>query len=200
MKKIINTILLAGFLVNATAFANAPAGLQISSAINAIITNTANSQLIHQTAPKSALDWEKLDLNNAELIQFQQGGDLSVLNRINNIPAQQIFGTIVQDDSLYLINSSGILFPEGSVVLGCTAGLSASTSNGLTIGCTGDLSLKGGFIQGNSPLVSAVPEPSTYLMMLLGLVGVICLGHIKRIFLHINVQQLYAATTFYSPK
>jgi filamentous hemagglutinin family protein len=200
MKKIINTILLAGFLVNATAFANAPAGLQISSAINAIITNTANSQLIHQTAPKSALDWEKLDLNNAELIQFQQGGDLSVLNRINNIPAQQIFGTIVQDDSLYLINSSGILLPEGSVVLGCTAGLSASTSNGLTIGCTGDLSLKGGFIQGNSPLVSAVPEPSTYLMMLLGLVGVICLGHIKRIFLHINVQQLYAATTFYSPK
>jgi filamentous hemagglutinin family protein len=200
MKKIINTILLAGFLVNATAFANAPAGLQISSAINAIITNTANSQLINQTAPKSALDWEKLDLNNAELIQFQQGGDLSVLNRINNIPAQQIFGTIVQDDSLYLINSSGILFPEGSVVLGCTAGLSASTSNGLTIGCTGDLSLKGGFIQGNSPLVSAVPEPSTYLMMLLGLVGVICLGHIKRIFLHINVQQLYAATTFYSPK
>lgn len=200
MKKIINTILLAGFLVNATAFANAPAGLQISSAINAIITNTANSQLIHQTAPKSALDWEKLDLNNAELIQFQQGGDLSVLNRINNIPAQQIFGTIVQDDSLYLINSSGILLPEGSVVLGCTSVLSASTSNGLTIGCTGDHLLKGGFIEGNSPLVSAVPEPSTYLMMLLGLVGIICLAHIKRIFLHINVQQLSAATTFYSLK
>ncbi|MGJ8619153.1 MAG: PEP-CTERM sorting domain-containing protein [Methylophilaceae bacterium] len=150
MKKIINTILLAGFLVNATAFANAPAGLNVNSAASARINAKANDLVIRQTEPKQILDWKMFDSNNAELIKFHQAGDWSTINRINNIPAQMLGNG--QDGSLYLINPNGILFPEGNAVVGCTSGFSVSTSNGLTIGCQGDLSVLGGIVQNNKKI------------------------------------------------
>lgn len=155
MKKIINTILLAGLLTNATAFANAPAGFQLNSAVGAEITISSTSDaVIRQTEPKQILDWQTFNLNSGELVKFNQVGnrDWSTLNRINSTSTNSIFGEIKQDSSLYLMNANGISFPDGSPVVGCTAGLSVSASNGLTIGCQGDLSVLGGIIQDNKKI------------------------------------------------
>jgi filamentous hemagglutinin len=99
------------------ALADAPAGLDLTSATNAVIANTtANSMTIQQTADKAILDWRQLNLNAGELLKFNQQRTWSALNRINDIAPSKIFGTIKADGNLYLINPNGIIFGNGSQI------------------------------------------------------------------------------------
>lgn len=99
------------------ALADAPAGLDLTSATNAVIANTtANSMTIQQTADKAILDWRQLNLNAGELLKFNQQRSWSALNRINDIAPSRILGSIKADGTLYLINPNGIIFGSGSQI------------------------------------------------------------------------------------
>jgi filamentous hemagglutinin len=99
------------------ALADAPVGLDLTSATNAVIANTtATSMTIQQTAPKAILDWRQLNLNAGELLKFNQQRTWSALNRINDTAPSQILGTIKADGNLYLINPNGIVFGNGSQI------------------------------------------------------------------------------------
>jgi filamentous hemagglutinin len=92
-----------------------PAGLVPGTQawVNASITGaTSNSLTITQSAPKAILDWQKLNLNVGELLQFNQQGQRtwSALNRIHDLNPSILNGSVQADGNVYFINTNGIIF------------------------------------------------------------------------------------------
>lgn len=115
-----------------------------------------------QSNPNTVSNWEKLNIGNSAIINLNQ-------EQPSKITLDRVFGTN-QTLSGALTLSSG-----GSISLGNTNGLMLPPNNTLStpggsivIGSGGLITTGGGPY--NPPIaVSAVPEPSTYFMVLLGL-------------------------------
>ena len=106
---------LIGNLIYAGSVWADPAGLipGTQAWLNASITGaTSNSMTITQTAPKAILDWQKLNLNANELLQFNQQGNRtwSALNRIHDLNPSLLNGSVQADGNVYFINTNGIIF------------------------------------------------------------------------------------------
>jgi filamentous hemagglutinin family protein len=125
--------------------------------------------ITNQNSRNSILTWSEFNLSQGDVTSFDQGkGSKAVLNRV--IGTNEILtGNLSLGDggSIYLVNPNGTIYSEGNntPVVGGT----------LTIGAgSGELVTMGAVINEPAFSVAAVPEPSTYAMMLLGL-GLIAL-------------------------
>jgi filamentous hemagglutinin family protein len=116
-------VLIAGCFACGPAFAN-PSGAQVVSG-HAAISSSGNVLNI-TNSPGAIINWNTFSINPGELTQFlQQNSGSSVLNRIVGQNPSQIFGTLLSNGKVYLINPNGILFgPNAQVNVG---GLVAST-------------------------------------------------------------------------
>ncbi len=97
----------------------APKDLDVKSMTGAAIANTTmHSMTIRQNLPKAIIEWNKLNLNQGELLRFDQQGNRSwsVLNRIHDIRPSLINGNIKADGNVYLINQNGIIFGNGAQI------------------------------------------------------------------------------------
>ena len=103
-----------------------------------IIANVANGQAtaaiagnamnIRQITDKATIDWKSFNIDHGYSVNFQQPNSSSVaLNRIHDANATQILGALNANGQVYLVNTNGILFGNGSVV--DTNGLVASALN-----------------------------------------------------------------------
>ena len=103
-----------------------------------IIANAANGQAtaaiagnamnIRQITDKATIDWKSFNIDHGYSVNFQQPNSSSVaLNRIHDANATQILGALNANGQVYLVNTNGILFGNGSVV--DTNGLVASALN-----------------------------------------------------------------------
>lgn len=106
------------------ALAAQPAGLvphatQIwsNAAIDAA-RSSANQMTIQQTAPKAILNWQQLNLNKGQTLNFDQQGNRSwaALNRIYDANPSLISGNVNAPGHIYFVNSNGIIFGNGAQI------------------------------------------------------------------------------------
>lgn len=123
-RRALAALLSAASLHVASAAADQPAGLiphatklWSNAAIDAARTS-ASQMTIRQTAAKAILNWQQLNLNRGETLNFDQGGNRTwaALNRIYDANPSVISGNVNADGHIYFINQNGIIFGNGAQI------------------------------------------------------------------------------------
>jgi len=72
---------------------------------------------VKDVAEKTIINWDSFDIGSNALTQFHQlGTDPVVLNRITSGDATGIFGTLLANGSVFIINPAGVVFGDNSHV------------------------------------------------------------------------------------
>ena len=92
---------------------------------------SVNSLDVNQQTEKVVIDWRSFNIDPNETTRFIQPGSSSVaLNRINDVNPTTIFGNLISNGNVILVNGNGILFGQGSSVdVGGMVATSANISN-----------------------------------------------------------------------
>jgi filamentous hemagglutinin family protein len=115
--------LMLGVVLNVTAN---PTGMTVQSGSAAAVAN--GSQLTITTSQKAFLNWQSFNIGSGETTIFNQPSVSSVVvNRINNVSPSQIYGSLLANGVVVLLNSSGFYFGPDSFIK--TGGLVVSTAN-----------------------------------------------------------------------
>ncbi|OIP12580.1 MAG: hypothetical protein AUK53_07400, partial [Betaproteobacteria bacterium CG2_30_59_46] len=89
---------------------------------------TVGSTLSVTNTPGAIINWQQFNIGQGEITQFiQQSAQSTVLNRVLGQDPSQILGTLQSNGRVFLVNPSGVLFGQGSVIN--VNGLAASTLN-----------------------------------------------------------------------
>jgi filamentous hemagglutinin family protein len=108
-------------------FAN-PAGVISSQGVGSIQGLGTSQVTIQQIAPKGIINWNSFNIAPGEVTRFiQPSSQAIILNRIHDASPSQIFGSLLANGSVILLNSNGILFGKGAQVN--VNGLVASSLN-----------------------------------------------------------------------
>lgn len=106
--------LAAMMLVGSPAYA-APQGGEVTAGSGDIQTPDANTTVVNQQSSTMSINWESLNLNNNELLQFRQPGQDSIsLNHILDQNPTQIHGQIEANGQVFLMNPNGLIFGESA--------------------------------------------------------------------------------------
>ncbi|HZX31398.1 MAG TPA: filamentous hemagglutinin N-terminal domain-containing protein, partial [Rhodocyclaceae bacterium] len=101
-----------------------PVGPQVVSG-NATVTQNG-SQLTVTNSNNAILNWQKFNISPNEIVRFQQSSSTSaVLNRVVGTDPSQIYGQLLSNGRVWLINPAGIMVGPGGRI--DTAGFVAST-------------------------------------------------------------------------
>ncbi|TWH76544.1 filamentous hemagglutinin family protein [Azomonas agilis] len=93
---------------------------------SAVINQSGSVTTIEQSTAKAVINWQSFGVAPAESVQFKQPNASSItLNRVIGNERSVIEGALTANGQVFLINSNGVLFSQGSRVN--TAGLVAST-------------------------------------------------------------------------
>ena len=109
---------LAAILV-AAAFPTARANPQdgVVSDGQATLTQTGNKLDIVQQTNSLVIDWRTFDIAPNEFTEFHQPSASAIaLNRVGGNAPSQIFGKLIANGNIVIVNSNGILFGRGSEV------------------------------------------------------------------------------------
>jgi len=111
-KKSFILILIFSSLQALNSFADTVTETVLQNAVNATVQSAVNSTIIHQTAPKAILDWQRLNIGKDYLLKFDQQGNRtwSALNRIHDLSPTILNGIVQADGNVYFINTNGIVF------------------------------------------------------------------------------------------
>ena len=94
----------------------------------AINDAVGNSLTVDQTSSKMVADWKSFSIAAPETVRFNQPDASAIaLNRVVGVNPSEIFGKLLANGRIFLVNPNGVLFGAGSQV--DTAGLVASTLN-----------------------------------------------------------------------
>jgi filamentous hemagglutinin family protein len=95
---------------------------------SATISSVGTSTTINQSTQKSSINWQGFSIGSNESVNFNQPSASSItLNRVVGNETSVIAGALNANGKVFLLNSNGILFTQGSSVN--TSGLVASTLN-----------------------------------------------------------------------
>jgi len=124
----------------------------------------ANNLTINQNASSAIFNWQSFNISAGNTVQFIQPSASSVaLNRIFDPNVTSIYGNLLANGQIYLINPNGVLFGSGANVN--VGGLIASTSNisdqRLTKGLLSDPSVFNPVFTNNPALVGTDLGPSS---------------------------------------
>lgn len=115
-------------LLTTVAYAN-PTGGEVVSGGVVIQQPDAHTTQINQSTDKGIINWQTFNIAPGETTRFVQPSQSSItLNRINGFNGpSSIFGNLIANGQIWLINPAGIVFGAGSQVN--VAGLLATTSD-----------------------------------------------------------------------
>jgi filamentous hemagglutinin family protein len=114
-------------LLPSITYANPQGGVVAGGSV--VITHPAsNTVQINQSSNRAIINWQTYNISQGEKVRYQQPSASSIsLNRINpQNGASQIYGTIISNGQVWLINPAGISFGPSAYVN--VAGLLASTA------------------------------------------------------------------------
>src|SRR6185312_7069718 len=111
-------LLLSAGLVGTVFQAQAsPQGGQVVAGRGNITNPNANLTVVHQNSNKLIINWNSFDIGAGQTVKFvQPGASSAALNRIFNQNATQVFGDILSNGQVFLINPNGIIFGKDSYV------------------------------------------------------------------------------------
>jgi filamentous hemagglutinin family protein len=85
-----------------------------------------NTMTVNQGSHRAIINWNSFGIGAQETVRFlQPGADAAILNRVTGPYSSEIFGSLLANGHVYLINPNGILFGAGARVN--VGGLVAST-------------------------------------------------------------------------
>lgn len=96
----------------------------MGGATREVVGNTMN---INQLTDRVILNWDRFNVSADSTVNFRQKTTDIALNKIHDQNPSEILGTVNADGTIYLVNTNGIVFGEGSQVN--ARGLVASTMN-----------------------------------------------------------------------
>ena len=84
------------------------------------IQQAVNQLTVQQQSSKAIINWQSCDIGQQATVQFQQpGSDAVALNRVQSGTASQIYGKLVANGQVFLLNANGVLFgPDAQVDVG----------------------------------------------------------------------------------
>lgn len=108
---------------------SAPVGGNIVGGQGSIDQSIVGETHINQDTNRLAIDWQSFNINQNELVQFNQPGASSIaLNRVvGSLDPSRIMGTLKANGQVVLVNPNGLYFGKDSVV--DVAGLVGTTAN-----------------------------------------------------------------------
>jgi filamentous hemagglutinin family protein len=122
--RLLATVLLGSVVLSASA---APAGGVVTSGAAAISQSGAVTN-INQSTQKAAINWQGFSIGASETVNFNQPNSSALtLNRVIGNEKSVIEGALNANGKVFLINSNGMLFTQGSSIN--TGGFVASTLN-----------------------------------------------------------------------
>ena len=87
---------------------------------------SGNTMTVNQGSNRAIINWNSFSIGGLETVQFNQpSANAAVLNRVTGPYSSEIFGSLLANGHVYLINPNGILFGAGSRIN--VGGLMAST-------------------------------------------------------------------------
>ncbi|MBI3774211.1 MAG: filamentous hemagglutinin family protein [Gammaproteobacteria bacterium] len=87
-----------------------------SGSVDSPVTN-GNTMSIHQNTQSAILNWASFDIANGYTVRFDQpNADAVALNKIFQGAPSKIFGNLIANGNVFLVNTNGILFGSGSQV------------------------------------------------------------------------------------
>lgn len=117
--------LLSLMVATQAAHAN-PEGGTVEAGSATIVSVSPTDVTITQSTDKAIINWDNFDIGAGETTEFiLPSSDSVTLNRDFSGDPSEIYGTLISNGKLYLINRNGILFGSSAVV--DVAGLVAST-------------------------------------------------------------------------
>lgn len=103
-------------------------GSNVASAGSATISNSGNSETINQKSQNAVIDWSSFNIGGKETTKFVDPTSSSLtVNRVHDMNASQILGTLSSNGNIVLINPNGVFFGKGSRV--DVNGILATTSD-----------------------------------------------------------------------
>ncbi|MDE2091868.1 MAG: filamentous hemagglutinin N-terminal domain-containing protein, partial [Gammaproteobacteria bacterium] len=94
-----------------------PQGGQVVAGQGSISNPNPVTTLINQQSNRLAIDWSSFNVAPNETVQFNQPSvSAAALNRILDQNPSQIFGSIIANGQVYLLNPNGIVFGKSAVV------------------------------------------------------------------------------------
>ena len=108
------------------ASANPQGSSIVSGSVN--INSTVPRELLISNTPGAIINWQGFSIQSNEITRFlQQNAESAVLNRVVGNQRSDIFGKLLSNGRVFLINPNGIVFGEHAII--DTAGLVASSLN-----------------------------------------------------------------------
>ena len=109
-------VLVVIYFHTANSFADTVTTVDLQKAVNATVQSAVNSTIVHQTASKAVLDWNRLNIAKGYTLKFDQQGNRtwSALNRIHDLSPTILNGNVQADGNVYFINTNGIIFGADS--------------------------------------------------------------------------------------
>ncbi len=109
------------------AFAD-PTGGTVVLGSATITSNGSNSTVITQTSNKALINWDSFSIAAGGTVRFDQPGSSAIaVNRVIGSQPSAIYGSLLANGQVWLINGNGILFGKGSQIN--VGGLIATTSD-----------------------------------------------------------------------
>ncbi len=110
-------LLLACLAVAANSAVAGPQGGQVVAGQGDISNPTTTTTLINQQSNRLVIDWTSFNIASNETVQFDQPSvSAMALNRILDQNPSQIFGSIIANGQVYLLNPNGIIFGKTAMV------------------------------------------------------------------------------------
>ena len=94
-----------------------PTGGVVTGGQATINTPNQHSTLIQQQSQNAVIDWQTFNVGQNHTVQFAQpNANATALNRIHDQNPSQIFGAIIANGNVFLLNPNGIVFGETATV------------------------------------------------------------------------------------
>jgi trimeric autotransporter adhesin len=105
-----------------------PTGGTIALGSGTISTSGSSTTVIDQTTGKLVINWDSFSIGAGGTVQFNQPGTSAIaLNRVLGSEPTSIYGNLLANGQVWIINGNGVLFGKGSQIQ--VGGLLATTSD-----------------------------------------------------------------------
>ncbi len=104
-------------IASTAAMAGGPTGGSVAVGSATITTPNANQTVINQSSKKALINWNDFSVSSGSSVIFNQPNSKSLtVNRVTGPNASAIYGELLANGSIWLINANGILFGHGSQI------------------------------------------------------------------------------------